>query len=290
MTGWTAANRRHAGSMLRFGRHPAAAVYESLGARPWAALAPGWLNLGLWTGGGDEAEAPTAVRRLVSTLARDLPRDAIVLDAGCGLGVQDAVIAETARPRHLVALNITLSQLVHGERELNASGASPLCADACRIPLRSDSVDGLISVEAAFHFSSRAAFFAEAARVLRPGGVLSMSDVSAERLPRTPGEALAGAANLRFWGIRRRAVSSASEIAGLLEAAGFRDVEVESCGARVIPPAVRALQRRVSHSADVPRVQRLVAWAMLRGWALLYRRGMMDYLLVRAVATGWPTY
>lgn len=286
MTGWTGANRRHAKTMLRFGRNPAAAVYDSLGPRPWAALAPGWLNLGLWEGTGEEEEAAIAVRRLVSTLAQELPRDARVLDAGCGLGVQDAVIAETAGPRHLVALNISLSQLLNGRRELSASGASPLCADAVRIPLRSNSIDGLISVEAAFHFSSRALFFAEAARVLRPGGVLSMSDVSAERLPRSPGEALAGAANLRFWGIRRRAVASAPEIAELLEAAGFTGVEIQRCGACVITPAVRALRRRVGRATDVPWGQRLVARALLRAWDLLYRRGMMDYLLVRAVATG----
>lgn len=274
--------------MLRFGPNPAAAVYDSLGPKPWAALAPGWLNLGLWVGNGDEAEAATAVRRLVSTLAQELPRDARVLDAGCGVGVQDAVIADVARPRQLIALNITLSQLLNGRGELSASGATPLCADAVRIPLRSNSIDGLISVEAAFHFSSRARFFAEAARVLRSGGILSMSDVSAERLPRTPAEALAGAANLRFWGIRRRAVSSASEIAELLSAAGFTDVKVERCGARVIVPAVTALQRRARGAAGVPRGQRLVARAMLRGWDLLYRRGMMEYLLIRAVAPDRP--
>ncbi len=288
MTGWTQKNRRHARTMVRFGRNPAAAVYDSLGARPWAALAPGWLNLGLWEGHGDEAEAAAAVRRLVSTLARELPRDAVILDAGCGLGVQDAVIAETARPCRLIALNITLSQLLSGRADLSASGASPLCADAVRLPLRSGSIDGLISVEAAFHFSSRGAFFAEAARVLRPGGILSMSDVSGERVPRTLGEAFAGAANLRFWGIRRRAVATTSEIAELLEVAGFTDVEVSSCGARVIRPAIRALRRRVRDATGVPRSQRLVARAMLRGWDLLYRRGRMDYLLIRAVAAGSP--
>jgi SAM-dependent methyltransferase len=284
--GWTQANRLHAANLLRFGRNPAATVYDSLGSHPWAALSPGWLNLGLWAGHGDEAEAGAAVRRLVSTLASELPRDADVLDAGCGLGVQDALIAETARPRGLIALNITLSQLVAGRAELVRADAAPLCADACHLPLRSNTIDGLVSVEAAFHFSSRTAFFTEAARVLRPGGVLSMSDVSAERLPRTPGEAIAGAANLRFWGVRRRALASASEIAEQLRAAGFTSVTVTSCGARVIAPAVRALDARVRAATEAPRGQRLVARAMLRGWDLLHRRGVMDYLLIRATAPG----
>jgi SAM-dependent methyltransferase len=284
MSGWTRQNFRHVAQILRFGNHPAAVVYDSLGPQPWASAVPGWLNLGLWDGSGDEAEAPSAVRRLVATLASRLPAEGVILDVGCGLGVQEEVIAGITRSRRLVALNITLSQLTAGRGALAGAGATPVCADACRLPLRSQAVDGLISVEAAFHFSSRAAFFAEAARVLRPGGVLAMSDVSAERLPRTPAEALAGGWNLRFWGVRRRSLAAAAEIAALARRAGFNSVQVERCGDRVIRPAVRLLRRRVATAADAPRGQRLVARSMLAAWDLLYRRGVIDYLLVVARA------
>ena len=46
-TTWTRENVRHAVSMLRYGRHPAATVYDSIGDHFFLALAPGWLNLGL---------------------------------------------------------------------------------------------------------------------------------------------------------------------------------------------------------------------------------------------------
>ena len=63
---WTPARIRHALSTIRYGRNPAATVYDSLGTDFPLALAPGWLNLGLWEGdGADPAEAPAAVRRLV---------------------------------------------------------------------------------------------------------------------------------------------------------------------------------------------------------------------------------
>jgi SAM-dependent methyltransferase len=269
--------------MVRYGAHPARAVYDSL-AEPWIALAPGWLNLGLWEGPGDESEAPDAVRRLVSTLAAHLPEDASVLDVGNGLGAQDAVIAEVARPRRLVALNVTESQLRAGRARLRAAGALPVVGDATRLPLAGGVVDGLISVEAAFHFSSRARFFSEARRVLRPGGVLAMSDVSVERLPRTPAEAAAGAFNLRFWGLRARALASAERIRGLAEEAGLRAVSVVRCGDRVLAPAVRVLRRRATFATEAPTGQRAVALGMLAGWDLLYRRAVIDYLLVTARA------
>jgi SAM-dependent methyltransferase len=122
-TAWTPEHVRHLGEMLRHGRNPAARVYESIGPDFFVALAPGWLNLGLWEGDGSAAEA---------------------------------------------------------------EAAAPVVADAARLPIADGTVDGIISVEAAFHFSSRWAFFEQCYRVLRPGGVVTMSDISTERLPPLP--------------------------------------------------------------------------------------------------------
>ena len=69
------------------------------------------------------------------------------------------------------------------------------------MPLPAVSFDGVISVEAAFHFSSRDRFFAEAFRVLRPGGVLTMSDIATNRYPRGPREAFAALTQVRAWGL-----------------------------------------------------------------------------------------
>ena len=56
--------------------------------------------------------------------------------------------------------------------------------------------------EAAFHFSSRRAFFEHCYRVLRPGGVVTMSDVAIQRWPRGPLELLSGLTQLRVFGLR----------------------------------------------------------------------------------------
>jgi SAM-dependent methyltransferase len=282
MTSWTKENLKHTTGLLKQGRNPAATVYDSIGSDFFLAPAPGWLNLGLWEGEGDPEEAPVAVRRLVETIADELPKHADVLDVGNGLGVQDAVIARVAEPRRLVALNITESQLRAGRDAMAEARALPVNGDAVRIPLRDGSVDGVISVEAAFHFSSRAAFFREARRVLRPGGVLTMSDVPAQRNPRTPFEFLAGVSQLRLWGLRPSAAASAEDIATMVRVAGFQDVRTRLVGDQVIAPALHWARRALDEPRNAPRSQVAGARFLLRQVELLWRNGLLEYLLLRA--------
>jgi SAM-dependent methyltransferase len=281
---WTKENVKHALGALKQGRNPAATVYDSIGPDFFLALAPGWLNLGLWESDGDAEEAPAAARRLVETIAAELPKRADVLDVGNGLGVQDPVIADVAETRSLVAVNITLSQLLAGRDAMREAHALPVNGDAVRIPLRNACVDGVISVEAAFHFRSRAAFFREARRVLRPGGVLTMSDVPAQRMPRTPSELFAGVSQLRLWGLRPSAAATSEDIARMVRTAGFTDVRVILCGDRVIAPALTWARRALGEATDAPRSQALPARFLLNQVELLWRRGVLDYLLLRATA------
>jgi cyclopropane fatty-acyl-phospholipid synthase-like methyltransferase len=282
-TGWTRENQRHGLAMLKFGRSPAATVYDSIGPDFFLALDEGWLNLGLWEGdGSDPNEAPVAVRRLVAHLAADLPAGGDVLDVGNGLGAQDPLIAEVASPRSLTALNVTLSQLLAGREQLAAAGAAAVNGDACGMPFADARFDGVISVEAAFHFRSRRAFFAEAFRVLRPGGVLTMSDVPTLRSPRAPREAVAALSQLRLWGLTRRAVASPERIVALAAGAGFVDVRSLLLGDRVIGPALRFVRERLGRVSGVPRTYALAARIMASQAELLWERGILDYLVLRA--------
>jgi len=286
IAGWTGEHLRHAATLVRQGRNPAARVYESIGADSFLALSPGWLNLGLWEGQGLADEAEAACRRLVRTLASALPADGVVVDAGNGLATQDPLIAETARPRRLVAVNITEWQLRAGRDRLAEAGAGAVVGDAARLPIATGTVDGVISVEAAFHFRSRKAFFEECYRVLRPGGVLSMSDIGVQRWPLGPAEVVAGLTQLRVFGLRLSMAMTAAQIAAAARAAGLAEVEVELCGDRVLAPALRLTAARLAAPAAAPAGQQAVA-RLLRWQAdLLWRRGIIDYLLLRAVRPG----
>jgi SAM-dependent methyltransferase len=283
MLGWTSEHVRHAAEMVRQGRNPAARVYESIGSEFFLAPSPGWLNLGLWDGAASEGQAETACRRLVATLASALPAGGVIVDAGNGLGVQDRLIAELVHPRRLVAVNITEWQLTAGRERLTAAGAAPVVGDAARLPIADGAADGIISVEAAFHFSSRRAFFDQCYRVLRPGGVVTMSDITIRRWPREPVELLSGLTQLRVFGLRRSAAMTAAQIVAAASAAGLAVVEVTPCGDRVIGPALRLAAARLSSPAAAPGGHRAVACALLWQVELLWRRRVIDYILLRAI-------
>ncbi len=111
-----------------------------------------------------------------------------------------------------------------------------------------------------------------------------MSDVSAERLrPRDFREAFAGVSNIRAWGLKRRSLKSASEIEVLLRNAGFVDIRIRRVGERTFPQAIRLFRGRLGR-ADVPVLQRFGARLLLAQWELLYKRRMMEYLLMTATA------
>jgi ubiquinone/menaquinone biosynthesis C-methylase UbiE len=207
----------------------------------------------------------------------------VILDVGNGLGTQDLLIAETSRPRRLVAVNITEWQLTAGRDRLRQAAAAPVAGDAARLPIAGQAVDGIISVEAAFHFRSRRAFFAECYRVLRPGGVLSISDISVQRWPVTPAELLAGLTQLRVFGLRRAMAMTAGQIAAEARAAGLAEVQVQRCGERVIAPALRLTAQRLENTTAAPAGQRAAARLLLWQVNLLWQRQIIDYLLLRAI-------
>lgn len=282
--GWNRERIRHAAHFLRRqDRHGAVPVYDSLGSDFPLALGPGWLNLGLWKdASGAPALAEEACVRLVEHMAAALPIGADILDVANGLAAQDPVIARVAEPSSLTAVNITGSQLMAGRDRLRAAGAWPVRADAVALPFADGSFDGLISVEAAFHFSSRERFFSEAFRVLRPGGVLAMSDVPAERMPRTAGELVAGVGQMRVWGLHRDSVMNAADIASVCEGTGFADVRAELRGEWVIDPAVRYVRRILPSARGLTRTQRTAVGMFVSHIELLRRNGVVDYMFLFA--------
>lgn len=102
-----------------------------------------------------------------------------LLDAGCGFGGTIQQINAEHSGMELTGLNIDARQLAAAEAQTvptNGNKVRWVEADACQLPFEDNTFDRVLAVECIFHFPSREKFLAEAARVLKPGGYLAVSD------------------------------------------------------------------------------------------------------------------
>jgi ubiquinone/menaquinone biosynthesis C-methylase UbiE len=95
-----------------------------------------------------------------------------VLDAACGTGAVASQLVE--RGHEVVGIDIAPAMVDRARKAV--PGATFLCGDLTRIPLPDRDVDHVVSSLATTHVADLARFFAEAARVMRPGGHLLVLD------------------------------------------------------------------------------------------------------------------
>ena len=171
----------------------AASIAADLRRSPPPAGEPLFLHLGDfddgiagWSDGGPVTAARfvAAQRRLTDRVldAAGIADGAEVLEVGCGFGGNLAVLDERIEGGRLVGLDVGEPQLALARERVQGRGANHLSwieGDAVALPLPDAAFDRLLAVECAFHFASRRAFLAEAARVLRPEGRLVLTDLVA---------------------------------------------------------------------------------------------------------------
>jgi cyclopropane fatty-acyl-phospholipid synthase-like methyltransferase len=132
----------------------------------------GYFNIGYWEAGTTDLVA--ACDRLVDELASIVPDDArFILDIGCGIGGGTRRLTDRFPDALVLGANISHWQLAQARQR----GVAVAVMDAVHLPIASGSVDAVIAAESAQCFDTRADFFAEAYRVLRPGGTLSVADM-----------------------------------------------------------------------------------------------------------------
>jgi MPBQ/MSBQ methyltransferase len=138
------------------------------------------VHLGYWRDGddGNFAGAQARLDQLMIDLAA-IDAGQSVLDVGCGFGGTLARINDTFQRMRLAGVNIDERQIDICRKIVNRAGNNVTwhIADAGWLPFAGASFDRVFCVEAMFHFASRRQFFAEAARVLKPGGVLTGTDI-----------------------------------------------------------------------------------------------------------------
>jgi SAM-dependent methyltransferase len=220
-----------------------------------------------------EAAANLTERILAAAEVADGRR---VLDVGCGFGGTLAQVAARNRGCRLAGLNIDERQLRWARRL--ASPAPPLVVgDGCRLPVAPASLDHVLAVECVFHFPSRKGFFREAARVVRPGGTLALSDFLLA--PGGMPTFLAQVAELGpgdWYGHSAAPVTSAA-YERLGRAMGYELLEDDDVTARTLPTyaARRRLYQEMGSPEGVATIDRVERLALRGAWeyhVLAFRR------------------
>lgn len=102
-----------------------------------------------------------------------------VLEVGAGSGFYSAAVARAVSEGRLELLDVQPEMLEKARRKLEAGGLSNVgytLADAGELPFEGGSFDALFLVAVLGEIANRDAFLREARRILKPGGVLSVSE------------------------------------------------------------------------------------------------------------------
>jgi erythromycin 3''-O-methyltransferase len=139
-----------------------------------------YTNIGYWASEDTTVdEAGAAIATLLADTAR-LAAGQDVLDVGCGYGDQDFLWLRTKNPRTIRAVDVVPHQIERARRRAKEEGVAGRLdfqvGTATELPFEDGSFDRVVTLDAAMHFHTRATFFREAFRVLRPGGVLATVD------------------------------------------------------------------------------------------------------------------
>lgn len=239
---------------------------------------------GLWRSGREtRAEAVEALSLAVAErLGLDDGREsgAALIDIGCGYGATARLFAARHGAR-VTGFTVAGAQAAHAPRH---DGVTILHRDWLENGMPAAACDGAYAIESSEHMTDKPRFFAEAARVLRPGGRLVVCAWLAAERPK-PWEVRHLLEPICREG-RLPSMGSESEYRAMAEAAGLRTIACEDVSRQVrwtwdiiIADVARRLCTSARYRAFLrdARAHNRIFVATLPRLAMAYRTGAMRY-------------
>jgi ubiquinone/menaquinone biosynthesis C-methylase UbiE len=100
-----------------------------------------------------------------------------LLDVGCGSGDGLNFLSRVMRARQHIGVDLSQEAVNRANARLGRHDLVFECGDAENLPFADSEMDVVINIESSHNYPDLRRFFNEAARVLKPGGLLSYADV-----------------------------------------------------------------------------------------------------------------
>ena len=227
------------------------------------------------------------LRRMEHDWATQPPAD--VLELAFGQGFNLGYLAARHPACRFAGIDLTPSHLEIASARLKGLGLSNTTltlGDFHHLPYADASFDQLFCIEAFCYATDLVQAFAEAARVLRPGGCFTLFDGYLPRPPAQlqPDEALA--VDLVAKGMAITQLQGVDELLASARQAGFEPRSVTSLDTQVLPSLLR-LQRVTGAVIRWPWLGR---WALARRHPMRGRNVLAGYLMHSTVSLGLIGY